>query len=445
VNPTPNAIATPASQTICSATAITPIVLTSSVTGTTYNWTRNNTVAVTGIAASGSGNISGTLTNTTTAPVTVTFTITPTANGCPGTPITATVTVQAPLIMTCPANITVPSVIGACTAVVTYAPVVTGTPAPTFTYSFSGATTGSGNGTGSGATFNVGVTTVTITATNICSTANCSFTITVTDSQLPVITAQPANTTVCVGSNASFSVVATNTLSYQWQAWNGSTWNNISGATASTFTLNTVTFSMNTNSYRVIVTGLCSSVTSNFASLYVNLLPTVSILASRSPVLLPGQLLTLTAVVSPGGGSYQWFKNGAAIAGATASSLVNLSVSDIGSYRVRYTDLNGCVSTSADVVVSGQVSDGLFVYPVPNNGSFHVRFYNQPGEEVTIRVFDTKGVSIYQKRAVTTIAYTDIGVDLSGNIQFIANETYIVDVRGAGGRLIGSKKIQIVQ
>ncbi|MEO7141581.1 MAG: PKD-like domain-containing protein, partial [Ferruginibacter sp.] len=44
--------------------------------------------------ASGSGDISGTLTNTTSSAVTVTFTITPIANGCPGTAITATVTVN---------------------------------------------------------------------------------------------------------------------------------------------------------------------------------------------------------------------------------------------------------------------------------------------------------------------------------------------------------------
>ena len=94
VNPTPSATANPSSQTICSANTITTIALSGNVSGTTYNWTRNNTVSVTGIAANGSGNISGALTNTTNAPVTVTFTITPTANGCAGTAITATVLVN---------------------------------------------------------------------------------------------------------------------------------------------------------------------------------------------------------------------------------------------------------------------------------------------------------------------------------------------------------------
>jgi len=94
VNPTPNAVATPPSQTICSGAAITTIALSGNVAGTVYNWTRDNIGAVTGIAANGAGDISGTLTNTTNAPVTVTFTITPTANSCPGTAITATVLVN---------------------------------------------------------------------------------------------------------------------------------------------------------------------------------------------------------------------------------------------------------------------------------------------------------------------------------------------------------------
>ena len=98
VNPIPNAIATPAAQTICNGVAITPIVLTSGTPGTTFTWTRNNTTSTTapgGIPASGSGNtITGFMINTTFAPITVTFTITPTFAGCVGTPVTATVTIQ---------------------------------------------------------------------------------------------------------------------------------------------------------------------------------------------------------------------------------------------------------------------------------------------------------------------------------------------------------------
>jgi hypothetical protein len=90
---------------------ITTVALSGGVTGTTYSWSRDNSVAVTGITASGTGNISGALTNTTTSPVTVTFTITPTANGCTGTPVTATVLVNPrPNAIAIPASQTICSV-----------------------------------------------------------------------------------------------------------------------------------------------------------------------------------------------------------------------------------------------------------------------------------------------------------------------------------------------
>ena len=93
VNPIPDAVATPASQTVCSKANIATIVLSGAVTGTSFDWTRDNP-GILGIPTSGTGNISGALTNNGTVPVTVTFTITPRANNCYGTPITATVTVN---------------------------------------------------------------------------------------------------------------------------------------------------------------------------------------------------------------------------------------------------------------------------------------------------------------------------------------------------------------
>jgi hypothetical protein len=92
-NPLGDAVSTPSSQSSCTGSPITTIVLTG--TATSFNWTRDNTVAATGIAASGTGDILGTLTNTTASPVVVTFTITPVnASGCFGSSITATVTVN---------------------------------------------------------------------------------------------------------------------------------------------------------------------------------------------------------------------------------------------------------------------------------------------------------------------------------------------------------------
>jgi hypothetical protein len=175
VNAIPNAAATPSSQTIGSGANITTIVLSGSVSGTIFNWTRDNTGAVTGIAASGSGNISGTLTNTTAAAVTVTFTITPAANGCTGTPITATVIVgpvSTGCVINCPANIIKNNKEDKCGANVFYPPATSNC---TGTLSYSKA---------SGTFFPVGVTTVTVTSAT---GASCSFTITVKDVQKPEI------------------------------------------------------------------------------------------------------------------------------------------------------------------------------------------------------------------------------------------------------------------
>lgn len=97
VNPQPLTTATPSSQTICSGSPITNIVLSTSngIPGTTYSWTRNNTASVTGISSSGTTDISGTLTNTTSSAVTVTFTINSNGGGCSGTTVTSTVVVNA--------------------------------------------------------------------------------------------------------------------------------------------------------------------------------------------------------------------------------------------------------------------------------------------------------------------------------------------------------------
>ena len=94
VNQQPVVTATPASETICSATN-TNINLSSTITGTTYTWT----VVATGVtgASNGSGSIINQSLSTTTAGVDgmVVYTITPTAAGCTGLPITVQVNVTS--------------------------------------------------------------------------------------------------------------------------------------------------------------------------------------------------------------------------------------------------------------------------------------------------------------------------------------------------------------
>jgi hypothetical protein len=213
----------------------------------------------------------------------------------------------------------------------------------------------------------------------------------------------------------------------------------VSGATSSTFTVSNTTVSQNTNSYRVRVTGLCTTIFSNHATLYVNPNPTVTIQTSRPPALLPTQKVNLIAVVTPGGGTYQWFKNNVAIPGSTGSgnALLNLTVNDAGTYRVRYTDPNGCVSTSADVVVSALAAPGLWVFPNPNQGTFNVRYYNQTGEKATVKVFNLLGQEVYSQSLPLGISYSTITVNLYRQ----PAGTYIVKVFDGNGVEIDSKRI----
>ncbi|MBK9733942.1 MAG: M36 family metallopeptidase [Saprospiraceae bacterium] len=94
ISVTPDAVVNPSIQTSCSANVVNPILLSGSIVGTVFNWTRNNLALVTGMPASGTGDITGALTNLNVQTEMVTFTITPVADGCSGIPVSAAVSVR---------------------------------------------------------------------------------------------------------------------------------------------------------------------------------------------------------------------------------------------------------------------------------------------------------------------------------------------------------------
>ena len=348
-----------------------------------------------------------------------------------------TVNDQTAPVITCPANITVTTPVGSCTAIVNFAATATDNCNGAITFTYSQAP---------GTAFPIGITTVTATATDACgNSANCNFTITVLDAQLPVITAQPANRTVCVGQNAAFSVTAVTSpsaggpIAYQWQQWNGSAWVNIAGANASTFTVNSVTLSMNTNTFRVVLTGLCSVVISNAASLYVNPIPSISLTASPLIALLPNQTTMITATVNPPGGNFVWSLNGSTLPGVTGPVVGPVNINGIGLYRSVYTDLNGCVSAAATIAIGAQYSNNLWVYPNPNTGQFNVRFFNQTGESATVKVYDAVGQVVYQQSLTLGVAYSNITINL-GNVPA---GVYVVKIVNGTGAELAARRIVV--
>ena len=92
VNPTPTVVV-PIDTIVCDAATVSATNYTSPTTGATYTWTNDN--ATIGLAASGTGNIASfTATNSTIAPIVANITVTPTANGCIGTSLTYSITVN---------------------------------------------------------------------------------------------------------------------------------------------------------------------------------------------------------------------------------------------------------------------------------------------------------------------------------------------------------------
>ena len=104
--------------------------------------------------------------------------------------------------------------------------------------------------------------------------ANSNAAILTVNTANPAITTQPANTSACVGTSASFSITVSGTNTYNWQVSTdgGVTWNNtVPAETSTTLTLASVTSGMNNNQYRCQVTGGCPTTTipSNAATLTV--------------------------------------------------------------------------------------------------------------------------------------------------------------------------------
>ncbi|MBL7828440.1 MAG: gliding motility-associated C-terminal domain-containing protein [Saprospiraceae bacterium] len=101
VNPLPS-VNQPNDVTVCAGAPVN--VVFSGTSGSTFNWTNDNTAI--GLGASGTGNINFNSINGTNQE-TATITVTPIRNGCPGIPATFNITVNPTPTMVDPPNITV--------------------------------------------------------------------------------------------------------------------------------------------------------------------------------------------------------------------------------------------------------------------------------------------------------------------------------------------------
>lgn len=147
----------------------------------------------------------------------------------------------------------------------------------------------------------------------------------------PAVTMDPIDSTVCPGAAVTFEVSALGspTLTYQWRR----DMNPISGATSPTLMLPSV-LAADAGAYDCIVSNGCGDATSASAQLVVQSLPQV-VSSPGDLTVCPGDpvLFSVTATGSEPL-SYQWRRDGVAIAGATLAtfSIASAVAGDAGSY-----------------------------------------------------------------------------------------------------------------
>ena len=163
----------------------------------------------------------------------------------------------------------------------------------------------------------------------------------------PAITAQPHGATVTAGASVTLTVAVSGTAPFSFQWYKGVA--AVSGATTASYAIPSAQ-PIDAGNYSVTVSNTAGFVTSSGASVVVNPAPPTITQQPQPSSNVAGGSVTFTATTNGTPPfTYQWFKNGVAIGGATRSSFTigTLSVSDAGSYSVSVTNAAGSVTSTA--------------------------------------------------------------------------------------------------
>ncbi|NNM16857.1 MAG: T9SS type A sorting domain-containing protein, partial [Bacteroidia bacterium] len=201
---------------------------------------------------------------------------------------------------------------------------------PPYTYSWSsGATTATANGLPPG-----GYTCV-VTDANA-ATTSCFITLfPATPINAAIFTNDP--TTLCYGASALLESLPNIAYTYQWKKYG----NPIAGEISNT--INTT----GKGNYTLCVTDSNGCSAESNVIVITKIGTTPAVITSPSVVFCKGDSLKLTVNSIPGS-TYQWFRNGNLIPGATDSCYYTTGA---GGYKVKKTDQNGCLAVSNKITV----------------------------------------------------------------------------------------------
>jgi hypothetical protein len=320
---------------------------------------------------------------------TVTHQVTDASGNTASCSFTVTVTDAENPTISCPSNITVNNATGTCGATVNYT-------TPTFSDNCPGATINRTAGPASGSTFPVGMTTVTHQVTDASgNTASCSFTVTVNDTENPVISC-PANITVTATgpggtvvnySNPTFSDNCTGSVLSQTAGLpSGSTFP--IGVTTNTFLVTDASGNTNTCSFTVTVS----------PSLPVHLISFTAVKQGTRSLL---QWVTENEVNnshfevqrSADGVNYTTIANKPAqntTAGGTYSWQDVQPLSKVNYYRLKMVDIDGSYQYSVVRQVKFVHDNEILVFPSVTNNFVYI----QSGKEMRAELYNISGVRL---------------------------------------------------
>ncbi len=211
------------------------------------------------------------------------------------------------------------------------------------------------------------------------------------DGPIPSISILPDGpTTFCKGDNVLLSAMYVGE-SLQWKKDGAE----IAGANSSSYLVTKKGY------YSCSVISLCDTVSSDEIHVIVNNNPLANISAGGPTTFCFGGSVSLT-VLPAAGCTYQWYKGGSSIAGATGT---NYTATTAGNYRCLVTKtLTGCSKLSNGINVSVPCKEGdtvkninIELYPNPASGIVHINILDIVDIEGTIQITDVQGSIIYSE------------------------------------------------
>ncbi|MCC7503743.1 MAG: gliding motility-associated C-terminal domain-containing protein [Saprospiraceae bacterium] len=325
----------PADATVCAGDQVD--VIFGGTPGATFNWTNTNTAV--GLAASGAGNISFTSANVSAIETGV-VTVTPTANGCPGAPVSFNIAVAPSPSLTPEADL---SACGGQSVAVNF----TTSPGTTLNWTNSNPAIGLGASGSGDISFTAAAVGATTTGTIIVSPVIGSCNGPVDTFEISIVTAPtlatPADQSACAGTGISVNFNGSPGATFNWTNSNPAIGLPTSGSGNISFTGANVATTQ-TGAISVTPTlGACTGPTVNF-DLTVNPGVTAAIMGGNT--ICMGDNTTLTA---SGGSQYVW-DNSATDSAITVAPLATTT------YVVNVSNAAGCSETDSIVVTVNQPS-----------------------------------------------------------------------------------------